>query len=789
MKLSDLLRELEEEDKAASESVDFKLILYKFLSRWYWFLVSIFICLSIAFYYTYMATPEYWISSRLLLKDEKKGSDFSSNAVTQDLIGFNSSTSVENEAEVLRSENLMVKVFEELKITNAYYVRKDRFRWKEIYQNEVPVKVNVEKKAPFYDQENNKITLRIIGGEEYQIEYSNGQKERVKAGQKINNYLGEFTIDRNENYIPEYGVDEFFNSEEIVITFYDPVAAGKYFSYKLNVEIVNKLASVIEIGMLDEHPLKGKQILEKLIEVYNKEAENEKNTIAINTISFIDEQLVGLTQELDSIEKMAETYKLRNSITDISAESQLYLSTTTANRQQLSDITIQIDVLESIERYLREQGSDFEMVPSSLNIQDPTLATLINDFNQLQRERERMLRTTQPNNPIVLNLSEQLSSIKNNILENLRNIKSGLEISRNNLTATSTQTQSRASKVPTIERELLDINRKQSIKQEHYLYLIQKRDEAVLTLAASAASNAKVIEPPTPTDIPVTPKKSLIYAFGLIMGLSIPFGLILLKDMWQEKVLIKSDIEKMTSVKILGEISRNKKNYGPVAISRSKRTLIAEQIRFIRTNLAFNTHGIPNKTILVTSGMSGEGKTFFSINLAISLGLAGKRVVLLEFDLRKPALIDAIKLKSEIGISDYLDQDSKISLGDIIQKKTGFENVSIISCGKIPENPSELMMSERLSDLILYLKSNFDHIIIDSAPVGLVSDAFILSEMVDVSVFMVRYNYTTKAQLKTLEDIRKNKKFKNPMIVLNDAKIEMTYGYGTAYGKNYYQVG
>src|SRR5690606_38997356 len=219
-------------------------------------------------------------------------------------------------------------------------------------------------------------------------------------------------------------------------------------------------------------------------------------------IDFIDAQLVGLTSELDSIEKQAESYKLENSITDLSAEAELYLSSATVNRQQLSEFSIQIEVLESIEDYLMKQGDDYEMVPSGLSIQDPTLTALIAQFNQLQRERERMLRTTQPNNPIVLNINQQLTSLRASIVENLRNIKNGLVISRNNLSATDNQFRNRAAQAPTIERELLDISRQQGIKQQHYLLLVQKREEAILTLAASSVNNSKVIEPPTPTDFP-----------------------------------------------------------------------------------------------------------------------------------------------------------------------------------------------------------------------------------------------------------------------------------------------
>ncbi|WP_194774712.1 GumC family protein [Pararhodonellum marinum] len=785
MKISELLKEMEEEESQDSKSeVNYKMIFFKYLSQWHWFALGLLICLASAFAYGYMTTPEYYISTTLLLKDEKKGADFSSNAVVSDLMGFGSSSSVENEAEFFKSENLMVKVFEELQLTNAYYVPRGFMRWQEVYGDESPIKVVVHKRNEFYNVENSSVLIRIIDEHSFELETPAGELSQFNFGQKLSNFFGVFSIVRN----PQYPIWTDGSPQEVTVVFYDPAGVGKWFAKKLNVEIVNKLASVIEISLLDEHPEKGKVILKKLIEVYEKEAEDDKNTIARNTIAFIDEQLVGLTQDLSKVEQEAERYKLDNQITDVGAEAQLFLSSTTSSRQQLSEFSIQIEVLESIEKYMTQMGSDYEMVPSTLSIQDPTLTGLIENFNQLQRERERMLRTTNPNNPIVINLNQQLTSLRASILENLRNIKDGLVISRNSLQATSNQFQSRASKVPTIERELLDLTRQQGIKQEHYLFLTQKREEAQLTLAATPGGKSKIIDPPTPSDRPVKPNKKLIYAFGLLMGLAVPFGFIYVKDLWQEKIQFKSDVEKLTSTKILGEISRNKKYEGVVAISPKKRSLIAEQFRFIRSNMVFMTYKRPNQVIMVTSGISGEGKTFFSINFAISLGLANKKVVLLEFDLRKPAMLSALEMEPRLGLSEYLnDTDGKYSLDDIIMDSPMSENVKIIGCGELPENPAELMMGEKLVEMIDSLKGKFDHIIIDTAPIGLVSDAFIMSNFADVTVCMVRYNHSTKAQVKTIEDVRKHKKFQHLMIVLNDAALEMTYGYGAKYGASYYQ--
>ncbi|EOZ96363.1 Tyrosine-protein kinase Wzc [Indibacter alkaliphilus LW1] len=783
MKISDIIKEIEEEEKEKDNyGISYKLMFHKYLSKWHWFFVSILIFGLSTVLYAYFATSLYQINSTILLRDENKGTEFASNSLLSESQGYSGSSSVENEAEVFRSEYLISKAIEELNFSISFFQNNGFLRWREIYKNEVPIDLLIKEKNEYFNLRELEVLIIPVSNEEFILKEDKKEEKKYKFGQDVKNSYGTFSIQKNKDFFGNF--NDYLNSPLKMIFHGDKLSRD--ISESFDVEIVNKLASVISLTIYAEHPLKGKDLLNKILEIYNREAEEEKNSLAKNTIAFIDEQLVDLTEELLRIENEAEQYKLRNSITDVSAEAQLFLNSTTANRQQVAEITVQIDVLESIEAYMSESGNEFETIPGTLSAPEPTLNELIQNYNKLQQDRERMLRTTQPTNPIVINISEQLTSLRRSIIESIKQIKNSLIISKRSLETSSNQFQSRASRVPTMERELLDINRKQGIKQEHYLLLVQKREEAAITLAAASSGNSKVIDPPSSSEYPVKPNKKIIFGLSLIFGFGLPFGLIYFKDRWDEKVQFKSDVEKSTKVPILGELSRKVKK-GVIAISKSKRTMIAEQIRFIRTSLAFATNNKEKKVILVTSGMSGEGKTFFSINLAISLGLAGKKVVVLEFDLRKPALMNALELPKSKGLSEYLDPDSSINTKDIITHWEGQENVSIISCGEIPENPAELMLGERIIKLLSELKNNFDHVIIDSAPVGLVSDAFTLSDFADVTIYMVRYNFSTKAQLNTIEDIRKTKRFKNPMIVLNGAKLEMTYGYGEAYGKSYYQ--
>lgn len=783
MDLKEILRELEEEEsKFQNQHANhLKVMIQKYIKKWKWFLVSMILFLSLSYIFTYFSTPNYKIKTSLILRDQTKGTEFNSNTALNEFTGFKSSSVVENEAEVFKSQSLMLKAIEDLSLNALYYIPNGPLRWKEIYGGEVPIDIKIISKRPVSKEKKSENSLKITlkNKDFFDVETNDGNNITAKFGEEFQTVFGTFIITQNEIY------QENVHNKPIKIKFLDKKSFAKAYNSILKVDIVNKLASVIEISLLSEHPVRGEDILDKLIYHYNQEAELEKNSVARNTIAFIDEQLVDLSSELETIEKEAEQYKLNYSITDVSAESQLYLQSTTANRQQISELSVQIDVLESIERYIRKDENKSQLVPSTLSIEDETLKGLIQDFNSLQRERERMLRTTQPNNPIVQNLDQQLESLRIGILENIRNIKDGLTISRNSLMTTADQFQSRASRVPTIERELLDINRNQSIKQQHYLLLTRKREEALLTLASSVSTNSKIIDPPSSSDKPVRPIKILNYIIGVFFGLAIPFTIFTAKDFLSEKIEFKHDVEKLTKVKVLGEISKNKNLENYVAVGFGKKNLIAEQFRYIRSNL--NSFGKENeaKVIMVTSGMSGEGKTFFSINLGISLSLSGSSILLMEMDLRKPALTKALDIEITKGISDFLS-DNKIKLESIIKKHPQIENIDVIGCGSLPENPSELLGNQKLRSALTNLKNKYNYIIIDTAPVGLVSDALMLADLVDFSIFMVRCNLSTKTQIKTIEDLRQNKRFPNPVIVLNGVEADPTYGYGPKYGANYY---
>lgn len=759
-----------------SEAVDFKSILSKYLRYWYWFALGGIIAIGTAYaYLRYYAVPQYYISSLILIKDEKSDGGSSTAMAINDPDLFKSSKNVDDEVEVLKSKTLMQRVVKELDLSISYIIE-GRIRDVEIYGKGLPIKVIVNKMNPKFPNPSFTITLKTSNA--FLLTDSDGKSNIYQLGKEITKPYGTFTVVPGNAFYASNTADR----KRIIVRFNQLKDAADNFYAAVSIKPSAKNASVINMGISDAIPERGEDIINKVIEVYEKESVEDKNAKAAQTVAFLDERLKYITAELSGVEKNVQQYKSQNEVTDVSTQASNYLEQASDYNRQLSEWAIQIDVLESIEQYMTANATQYKTVPSSLGIQDPTLLGLINKFNELQLDAERMLRTTQPDNPLVLGINEQLANLRSNILENLRNIKRGLIITSNNLKQSSGKFQSRIRKVPLMERELLEINRQQEIKQNLYLFLLQKREEVALALAATV-SNTRVIDRAVSTPYPYSPSSQNVYLIALILGLGIPFAGIFLKNLLNDKVQSRLEVEKATQTPILGEICHNSRSArNAVVVNKDSRSPIVEMFRLVRANLHFAAIGKENKVMLITSSMSGEGKTFFSINLGASLALTGKKVVVLELDLRKPSLSTRLGLTDNVGITNYLTSDT-ININEIIRTSEKAPDLFVVSSGPLPPNPAELMMSAKLAHLIDELKDIFDYIIIDTAPIGQVSDAFSLSPLVDSTIYLLRYGYTYKKQIEIIDAIYKNKRLNHPMIVLNDAKKEHSPSYGYGYGE------
>ena len=485
---------------------------------------------------------------------------------------------------------------------------------------------------------------------------------------------------------------------------------------------------------------------------------------------------------MKDVETNVEQFKRNNNIsTDLRTQSGLLLENVSDLEKMITQQEVQTNVVGSIEQHLNSNA--FRVVPGALVIQDPTYLSMVEKYNMLVLERDNQLQTTKEDNPFIKSLNQQILNLKADILTSLSNIKRGMRIAKNDFSQKKDRLLGEISLVPSKERAFIEISRQQNVKQQLYLYLLQKREETAISKSGTLA-NSRLIEPAISGPLPFSPKRKLIYLGALVIGILIPAGLIFAKDLLNNKITRKEDITRITEVPIFGELGHN--NTGENIIARQDaRTVLAEQFRLMRTNLHFLLKGNTHQVILLTSSMSGEGKSFLCANLALSLAISGKKVVLMELDLRRPKVSKLLGLPGNKGFTNFVVEDMPMSR--LLQPTTLDPNLFVISAGTIPPNPAELILMEKVTTLFDYLRKEFDFIIVDTAPVGLVTDALLVSKYADANIYVVRQNYTLKEHINIINDLAVNAKMANMSILINDVKNKGSYGYGYGYGgKGYY---
>jgi tyrosine-protein kinase Etk/Wzc len=744
-----------------------------YLRYWYFILLGAVVGLTGAYLYLrYVAIPKYSITSSILIREEGQAPTLSglTNTTSEELL--KPRQSVDNETQLLRSRSLMLRVVNELALYASYYLQPDKPRT-ELYDTNLPVAV-----SPLSTLQPTayKKQIRILPKADSSFTLQEGTTivGPFRLGQQVERPYGTLVL------VPTlyYSTQVAAYPQGYVIVLANPQEVAEDFNQLLTVSSANKDASVLNLSLISPVPAKGRDIMNKLLQVYNKEAVEDKNEASAGKLSFLDRRIKSLASELAGVEDVVQNYKQSQGIADPSTQTSSEVEKASTLQTKLAEGANQIQVLQSIESYLSTQSN--RLVPSTLGIQDQTLVALINQFNGLQLDRERLLRTNQENNPLVQNLNEQLGDLRTKILENLRNIKNGLIITSRNLQNSSGRVQSKINSAPVVQRTLQAKERERLLRQNIYLYLLQKREEAALTLSATI-SNSRVIDPATVSDLPVSPNRKMTYLLGLLLGMGLPISLLYAKGQLNNKVETKAEIEELTSTPILGEIA-HKRGGETVVVSRDNRSALAEMFGLVRANLNFATAGRENKITLITSTVPGEGKSFISINLSNSLVVMGKKVVLLDLDLRKPSLARELSLRAEPGVTDYLVSD-RLSIADILQTSASTPGLFIISAGSMPPNPAELLASPKLAFLLQELAEQFDHILIDTPPIGLVADAFSLAPLANSTICVVRYNYTQREHVKAIEGLYANKKFNSLMLVLNDSRTSVSDYYGYGYDK------
>lgn len=745
------------------------LIRFRFVPYWPLFVLLLVLSGIGAWMYLKTVTPTYSASASIVIKDEKKGTDDSK--LLESLNISSAKKIVENEIEVIQSRDLMKKVVTKLNLYAPLY-EKEKFKNVTAYTSSP---VRIEAKDP--DQ--------LTGTKPIFFTYNNAEAtvQIEKAKYPLNNWVstpyGTLKFSKNPQFQQAAKGDLFF-------TLNKPINVAGGLVQNLSIATSSKSSTVIDLTFADESPIRAQDVLNELINTYTKYTIDEKNSVAAGAVTFIEDRLKNVVKELDSIERSLQNYKTTRGIVDLSEQGKQFLLNVGDNDRKVGDISAQLAILNQVENYVVKKGESAGMVPSTVGLTDPGLTGLLERLNENELKYESMKKTVGENNPSVAAVAKEIEQLRPSVLENIRNQQKSLEASRRNLSSTNGMYTSMLRTIPQQERVLLDMSRQQSIKSGVYSFLLQKREEAVLSSSSSVA-DSRVLDSAIASSSPVSPKKMQIYLLACILAFILGIGIVSAKEFFSNKILFRSEIETLTTLPIAGEIT-SVKHKDELVIVDPKKLFMAEQFRQLRASIGLYSKDDQKKKLMITSSISGEGKSFIASNLGLSLAMSGKKVVLIDFDVRSPKTSRTFGLQQGKGLAEYLE--GKTSIEKIINKieieQSGYSNLFIIPAGRSEINPTELLQSERILELFSYLDDHFDFILVDTSPVDAVIDAYVLSDYCDKTLFVVRHGYTPKTIVQLFDKNSKVKSLKNLSIVFNSIKprgfVKNTYGYGYGYG-------
>lgn len=751
-----------------NDTIDIRELIFKYLKKWYWFVISVFICLFIAFIYIRSTTPKYQVQSTLLLRNSDKSGFDIADLVSFQGTSISASGEVEDEIQVLSSRTIIEQIIHDLELKTEYW-EKIGMRYMQKYQNS-PVTLQVSEF--FNDSIKHPISVEISNTSKgYDIKISSRYENRKKFKKKIKLTNLNDPIDTPFGKLKLVQNKDFEN--KIKITTYPINTIIQRYKSVLSIGTVNKKSNVISLSITTHNIQKAKDFLNHLVEVYNMDVINDKNMIAHNTAEFIDARLRLLGMELLDEEIKVETYKKDHTLTDISSQAQLYLQASSEYNKRLAEIETQLNLISHIEDHIKKDENKYALIPANIGIEDVSLTTLVQEYNSALLERMKLLRTTQEQNPVIIQLEQQLNIVKTNIISSIQSIKEGLNIALNDVKRKDAQFTSKMKQVPTQERQFLEIKRQQQIKETLYLFLLQKREENALSLASTAPSS-KVVDAAYLVEGSASPKIKIIMLAALILGLIIPIVLIFIFDILDNTIKNKIEFTRLVKVPFLGSIAQSKSS-DTIVVKEGKTSSVVEMFRMVRTNINFMLNNKKSPVVLITSSVSGEGKTFISINLSMSFALMNKKVIILGLDIRNPMLGNYLQVPKDKGITLYLSDES-YTLNDIIIHSNTHPNLDVIPAGPIPPNPAELLLSNRLDSMIEQLKEKYDYIIIDSAPLGIVTDTLLINRIADMSIYVARQDYTTRHACDLINEVYDDKRLNNMSVVLNGTEESASYG-------------
>ena len=743
-------------DRSELGNLSIKDLFFKYIRFLPVFLLSLALTLFGAWLYLRYATPIYRSTGTLRIKNDKQAGNSDDQKLTQ--LALNTDIqNIDNEIEVLKSKPLMARVVDALSLQVSYNAV-GKIKSPDVY-----------KQGPFlleifelYDSSRS-FTLDVKFSNDSVFKMDN-EKENFRLGELFKNKYGVFRLNKNSYSSPgrEYIVS-WQPTEQVTVQLVGVI------------QVTPKSGTdILTISIETTSSQKSTDIVNQLMTEYGEMTKEDKNAEAALTLVFVDNSLKSVQREIDSIQKDKTDFQKANNLIDLENQTANYLTNISDANKSLKDQEILVNVAALIENYLKDKQNDYRTVPSSLGLPDLTLSAKIDEYNKDQLYRASLLQShIPPNNPLIKEQDETIEKLRTDILEALKNIKSSTTLSVNNYRQRENVAQDQVKALPPQIKRLNEFETQLSSKMGIYQYLMEKKLETTIS-QASTLSNSKVIEKSLPSSRPVKPNRRSVQLLAILAGIGIPALFIFMMEVVNDKVTTRFDIEKITQAPVLGEVGHSYSNE-TLVVNKNNRGMVGEQFRIIRSNLQYILNKIDKPVIMVTSSFSGEGKSFVTTNMGAVMALAGKKTIIIEFDIRKPKIFTGLGLSKSPGVTNYIL--GKADIEDLPILVPGFDNLFALSCGPVPPNPSELLLESKVDDLFDYLKENFDVILVDTAPVGMVGDAMTLGKYANCTMYIVRQGHTYKKQVLLIDEFYREGKLPKVSIIINDVKVKPGYGY------------
>lgn len=773
-----------------SDDIDVGKILHLALERWLFFIVSIVVCGIGSYAYIWYVHPQYEMSATIMVQDQ--GNDISKNILDEvGVVGKN--RNIENEIAILSSRSLITEAVSSLDL-NMNYIIDYGYKTRDLYQNSpIELKHDLVAGAPA----SLSFSVSILNGDEKAIITRKVRRsgnvvetsQEVEFGLPFDNELGTFTLVKTDQFASLAGGDSASSKQYEIIYWSDDVLTTVYQS-RLTVQEAREKSSILLLILQDKVAKRGEDVLNAILNVFIQNNIEKKNQLASNSLKFIDTQLEVISDDLNTLEADIKKFKSTNRITDVSSEASFFLEQVGVLDKLVSEIDVKLSIIQYLEEYIAADKDLNNASPSSLGLDDPLLNQLISALNRLSAERESQLRFTTKENPIIAGIDLEIEETKASLKKNTASIRKSLIASKDEIQSQLKTVESKVNTLPKAEYELLALERQYSIKEGLYLLLLEKKSDNSILLASTISDNV-IIDKARSSEGPVSPKKNRIYLMGMVIGIGIPAIYVFLILLLDARIKDTDDLKRASNIPFLGIIPHHNET-GYVVVENNKNSAIAESFRSVRTNLSFMVNAaseesaVNPKIVQLTSAMGSEGKSFCSINLGASLALSAGKTIVVGLDLRKPKLAEYFHCSNDIGASSVL---AGLNTLDEAILQTKIENLDVLVGGPIPPNPSELLMGKSMSDMLTELSNSYDHVILDTPPIGLVTDSLIISEHAATTIYVVRQNITTTKGLSYINDLYNSRKIKSVSLLFNDVKSSRFgygYGYGYGYGNGYY---